>query len=173
MQKSCEYCKKENLLLLFHQHAMIVNPLRIFATLFLVAVGVSGQTPDACIETCLSSSLSNDTCTSSTNTTCVCSNTAYQTAVASCLVANCTTADVATAKALQQTECGSSSNSTSNSTTASSSSKSTSSSSTRTTTTPSASGSSSSKSGAVHEQVPFLNAAFALATVALGAALLL
>ncbi|KAF8267917.1 hypothetical protein EI94DRAFT_1801047 [Lactarius quietus] len=149
---------------------MIVNPIRIFATLFVAAVGVSAQSTDTCINTCLTSSLSNDTCTSATNTSCICVSTAYQAAVAECLTANCTAADLATAKALEQSQCGSSSNSSNSSTTTGSSS---SSSRTPTTTSPTPSSSSTKSSGAIHDQVPFLKAALTLATVALGGAFLL
>ncbi|KAF8267915.1 hypothetical protein EI94DRAFT_1683362 [Lactarius quietus] len=143
---------------------MLVSPIRIFATLAVAAAaGVSAQSLDSCITTCLTNSQSSSTCPSFTDVTCVCSNTAFQAAAAACLKANCTTADQESAQQLQQAECGSSSNSTnttSSSTTPSGSSASPSSTTTKT-------------GGAVRDQVPFLNAAIAFATVALGGALVL
>ncbi|KAH9055383.1 hypothetical protein EDB87DRAFT_1641557 [Lactarius vividus] len=144
---------------------MLVSPLRVFAALVVATVvGVSAQ--DACIITCLQQSLSPSTCTSYTDLTCVCSNKAFQSASAACLNANCTTADQQAALELQQAECGSGSTSTSGSGT-SSTSPHASSSSSSTASTP------SSSSGAVHDQVPFINGAIALATVALGGAFIL
>ncbi|KAH9167120.1 hypothetical protein EDB89DRAFT_1999249 [Lactarius sanguifluus] len=145
---------------------MIVNPVRIFATLFLVAVGVSAQS--TCVLTCLQGALSPNTCSSLTDTTCLCTNTAFQGAVATCLTASCSAADQASAQALQQSQCGSSSGSTSG--TGSSTSSSTS---PGTSTSTSSASSSTPSNGAVHGQVPFFNAAFALVTVALGGAFIL
>ncbi|KAI9452282.1 hypothetical protein BJY52DRAFT_1293796 [Lactarius psammicola] len=143
-------------------YTMIVNPLRIFATLFLVAVGVSAQ--DACILGCLQGSVSPNTCPDISNVTCLCTNSAFQAATAACLQANCTAADQASALALQQSQCASLSSSSSSSSTSRSPSSGTSS---------STASSPTSSSGAVHDQVPFLNAAFALAGVALGGAFIL
>ncbi|KAI9441923.1 hypothetical protein H4582DRAFT_2055718 [Lactarius indigo] len=142
---------------------MLVSPLRIFATFVAATViGVSAQ--DACIIGCLTQSLSPSTCTSYTDLTCVCSNRAFQSAAAQCLNANCTTAEQQSALELQQAECGSGSTSGSG---ASSTSPPASSSTSSSASTP------SSSSGAIHDQVPFLNGAIALATVALGGAFIL
>ncbi|KAH9066000.1 hypothetical protein EDB83DRAFT_2315020 [Lactarius deliciosus] len=139
---------------------MLASPLRVFAALVVATVvGVSAQ--DACIIGCLQQSLSPSTCTSYTDLTCVCSNKAFQSASAACLNANCTTADQQSALELQLAECGSalaqvphphlpalsSSHPASNPTT--------------------------SSTCAVYDQVPFLNGAIALATVALGGAFVL
>ncbi|KAH8984801.1 hypothetical protein EDB86DRAFT_2407863 [Lactarius hatsudake] len=149
---------------------MIVNPVRIFATLFLVAVGVSAQS--TCVLTCLQGALSSNTCSSLTDTTCLCTNTTFQSAVAACLTKSCSAADQASAQALQQSQCGSSSGSSSGAGSSTSSSKSSTSPGTSTSTS-SASSSTPTTNGAVHGQVPFFNAAFALATVALGGAFIL
>ncbi|KAI9452280.1 hypothetical protein BJY52DRAFT_1405478 [Lactarius psammicola] len=140
---------------------MLVSPFRIFATLAVATVvGVSAQ--DACIITCLQQAVSPSTCTSYTDITCVCSNREFQSTAAACLNANCTTADQAAALELQQSQCGSGSSSSATSTSPAGSSSTSSSASTPT-----------SSNAAVHEQVPFLNGAIALATVALGGALIL
>ncbi|KAH8985531.1 hypothetical protein EDB92DRAFT_1351154 [Lactarius akahatsu] len=142
---------------------MLVSPLRVFSALVVATVvGVSAQ--DACIIGCLQQSLSPTTCTSYTNLTCVCSNKAFQSASAACINANCTTADQQAALELQLAECGSGSTSGSGT---SSTSPPASSSSSSTASTP------SSSNGAVHDQVPFLNGAIALAAVALGGAFVL
>jgi len=148
--------------------AMLISPLRIFTTLVVAAVvGVSAQ--DTCILNCLQSSLSSSTCTSYTDLTCVCSNTAFQTAAETCLKASCTAADQATALQLQEAECGSSSSNSSSNSTSSKASSATSTS----TSTSASSTSTKSSNGAVHEQVPFLKSAIALAAVALGGAFIL
>ncbi|KAH9165059.1 hypothetical protein EDB89DRAFT_2126207 [Lactarius sanguifluus] len=136
---------------------MLVSPLRIFAALVVATVaGVSAQ--DACIIGCLQQSLSPSTCTSYTNISCVCSNKAFQSASAACINANCTTADQQAALELQLAECGSGSTSGSGASS---------------TSTPASSSTPTSSNGAVHDQVPFLNGAIALATVALGGAFIL
>ncbi|KAN0127861.1 hypothetical protein V8E53_014308 [Lactarius tabidus] len=141
---------------------MLVSPLRIFATLAVAtAVGVSAQ--DACMLSCFAGAVSPSTCTSFTDLTCVCTNTAFQAAAAACLKANCTAADQQAALQLQQAEC---TNSTSTNSTSSSPSSSSS-------TAPSSTSSTATKNGAVQNQLPFLNGAIALATVALGGALFL
>ncbi|KAH9055385.1 hypothetical protein EDB87DRAFT_1579910 [Lactarius vividus] len=149
---------------------MIVNPVRIFTTLFLVAVGVSAQS--TCVLTCLQGALSSATCSSLTDTNCLCTNKTFQTAVATCLTASCSAADQASAQALQQSQCGSSSGSSSGTSSGTSSSKSSTSPGTSTSTS-SSPASSSTSNGAIHGQVPFFNAGFALATVALGGAFVL
>jgi hypothetical protein len=45
--------------------------------------------------------------TDSTDTSCICTNAKFQVAVAACLQANCTAADVQQALALQKAQCGS------------------------------------------------------------------
>jgi len=113
---------------------MLFSPLRIFAAFAVAtAAGVSAQAGlDDCMQKCLTQSLGPNTCTSlfvflfqmiqppprptlselalfsSTDVACACSNKAFQSAVAACLNANCTSADQAAALELQQAECGSS-----------------------------------------------------------------
>ncbi|KAI9460348.1 hypothetical protein F5148DRAFT_1286911 [Russula earlei] len=131
---------------------MLVNPLHIVFTLALSsAIGVSAQTPDACILGCVNAGLANSTCTSL--------SASFQSAAAACLTANCTAADQQAALQLQKQECSSSSSTSSSG--ASSTSNSTSSS-------PSA----TQKSNAITsiEQLPFLTVFVAIAGVALGGA---
>ncbi|KAF7314612.1 CFEM domain-containing protein [Mycena kentingensis (nom. inval.)] len=61
--------------------------------------------PDECIQNCIAQSLGPDTCTSETDFSCVCTNTGFQTQVAGCLQENCTSDDLASALALQQSQC--------------------------------------------------------------------
>ncbi|CCM06730.1 uncharacterized protein FIBRA_09024 [Fibroporia radiculosa] len=66
---------------------------------------VSIPSPDACVLNCLESAISSGGCSSITDISCVCTSTAYQSAAEACLKANCTAADLATAAALQTSEC--------------------------------------------------------------------
>ncbi|KAI0250132.1 hypothetical protein BJV78DRAFT_1113478, partial [Lactifluus subvellereus] len=76
-------------------------------TLAVAAVGVSAQSGlDTCITGCLTIAEGHSSCTSYTNVSCVCTSKAFQTAAASCLSANCTTADQKAATQLQETQCG-------------------------------------------------------------------
>ncbi|KZS91546.1 hypothetical protein SISNIDRAFT_413911 [Sistotremastrum niveocremeum HHB9708] len=78
-----------------------------FAVVALLASFVNGQAlPDACIQNCTQTAASVTGCVSFTNVSCVCSSTAFQQAALSCLVSDCTQADVQTAETLQQTICG-------------------------------------------------------------------
>ncbi|KAG1831638.1 hypothetical protein EV424DRAFT_1534304 [Suillus variegatus] len=65
----------------------------------------SGITP--CILSCSTQAASAGGCSSFTDLSCVCTSTAFQDAAGACLQANCTTAEVAQAMALQQSECAS------------------------------------------------------------------
>ncbi|KAF8872897.1 hypothetical protein BD779DRAFT_1571408 [Infundibulicybe gibba] len=64
----------------------------------------SGISP--CIIQCVSQAAMSAGCTGPTDLQCVCTNTAFQTAAATCLTTTCTPADVTAAQALQATECG-------------------------------------------------------------------
>ncbi|KAG1867047.1 hypothetical protein C8R48DRAFT_671932 [Suillus tomentosus] len=65
----------------------------------------SGITP--CILSCSSQAASAGGCSSFSDLACVCTSTAFQAAAGACLQANCTTAEVAQAQALQQSQCAS------------------------------------------------------------------
>jgi hypothetical protein len=107
---------------------MLANPSRIFLTLAVALVGVSSQSLDSCIVTCLSNaaqapgsctnmcrnphwshfSLSDSASFNSQDLSCVCNNTVFKTAAANCLTANCTAQDQQTALQLEQSQCGNS-----------------------------------------------------------------
>lgn len=129
----------------------------------------SGLTP--CILSCSSQAASAGNCSSFADLSCVCTSTAFQDAAGACLQANCTTAEIAQAQALQQTECASISG---NSTTTSGTSSSTST--TPATTASAAKTSAATSTGAATGLAPSLalNSAFgglvALAGTLIGAA---
>ncbi|KAH9957856.1 hypothetical protein BGW80DRAFT_1185570 [Lactifluus volemus] len=88
---------------------MLVSRLYTLIGLAVVAVGVSAQSIDACIVTCLTLAEGSNTCNSYTNVSCVCASKAYQNLSSACLKANCTTADQEAALQLQESNCGSTS----------------------------------------------------------------
>ncbi|KAI5983715.1 hypothetical protein EDD15DRAFT_1855575 [Pisolithus albus] len=69
----------------------------------------SSSTPSLspCLLNCVTTAASAAGCSSFTDLTCVCSSTTFQSDAAACLTANCTTADIQTAQALEQQECAS------------------------------------------------------------------
>ncbi|KAI0253623.1 hypothetical protein BJV78DRAFT_1280695 [Lactifluus subvellereus] len=138
---------------------MFANRFQILLTLAVAAAGVSAQAGlDTCILTCLqNASKASGSCADFTNLSCVCTNTVFQTGVASCLQTNCTTQDQQTALQLQQQQCGSAS---------------TGSAKTASATTP-ASTSKSSNGATPVGQLPFFTAAIAIVGVSLGGALVL
>ncbi|KAG2102848.1 uncharacterized protein F5147DRAFT_287195 [Suillus discolor] len=134
----------------------------------------SGVTP--CILSCSSQAASAGNCSSFSDLTCVCTSTAFQDAAGACLQANCTTAEVAQAQALQQSECASISGNSTTTTSGTSTSTSTSTNTSPATTASGAKTSAATSSGAATGLAPSLalNSAFgglvALAGTLIGAA---
>ncbi|KAI6145398.1 hypothetical protein BKA82DRAFT_995493 [Pisolithus tinctorius] len=60
-----------------------------------------------CLLSCVTTAASSAGCSSFTDLNCVCTSSTFQSDAATCLTANCTTADIQAAQALEQEECAS------------------------------------------------------------------
>ncbi|KAI0277288.1 hypothetical protein BGY98DRAFT_980632 [Russula aff. rugulosa BPL654] len=145
---------------------MIFTPR--FPVLFTLAVAIAGVSAqslsdlDACGQACINTTVSKGYCSSINDTSCVCSNTQFQTTLATCL-SNCSSSDLTIAEGIQKETCLNASTSSSHSASGSAAA-----------TAKSSSTSSSKSNGATAvEQLPLLSAVIVIAGALMGGAFVL